>query len=368
MLNARDIDLITDISGLSGECNSISEFADAVLDPMTQLFGSRSSLFYTYTTDHQRPVLSDCFAQNVDLNYCGLYQQNYHRYDPCYRLFEGRLQNSAHASVSTDEAIDQEYSYINSAYYADFLKPQNIHNSLIFNVADQHQLYGLFGFHRGPGKEDYTPGDHLKARLLANQFSTALRLINLKDQQAHERQLLSSVMDRAAISGFLTIDQKENLQAASAKLDHQIALLAGKSQEDYWPMIKAVMPEEAQVFVDQFLNNALDRYYDVELDIPEHTSQILPALHLKKQKDHDHLSVFFINEPVNKDISESKLDFFNLTNRQKDVVYLINLGLTNLEIAHRMGISPKTLESHLTHIYQKTNCHNKPGLLHLLRP
>jgi NarL family two-component system response regulator LiaR len=43
----------------------------------------------------------------------------------------------------------------------------------------------------------------------------------------------------------------------------------------------------------------------------------------------------------------------DLTPREMDVLNLVAQGLTNHQIAHHLGLSVRTVEAHLTHIYAK---------------
>lgn len=43
------------------------------------------------------------------------------------------------------------------------------------------------------------------------------------------------------------------------------------------------------------------------------------------------------------------------TPREHQVLTLVSKGLTNKEIAYRLGITQRTIEFHLNHIFQKTN-------------
>ena len=51
-----------------------------------------------------------------------------------------------------------------------------------------------------------------------------------------------------------------------------------------------------------------------------------------------------------------------LTPREKQVADLIELGLTNKEIAEQLGISPGTVKIHLKHIFEKTGVRGRYGL------
>ena len=54
-----------------------------------------------------------------------------------------------------------------------------------------------------------------------------------------------------------------------------------------------------------------------------------------------------------------------LTEREKDVMMLIIEGLTNKEIAQKLGISFRTVESHRAQVMHKTNALNIVDLAHL---
>jgi DNA-binding CsgD family transcriptional regulator len=49
----------------------------------------------------------------------------------------------------------------------------------------------------------------------------------------------------------------------------------------------------------------------------------------------------------------SPLSLFGLTAREEEVLRLVAQGLTNAQMAERLVISPRTINSHLTSIYSK---------------
>jgi DNA-binding NarL/FixJ family response regulator len=52
----------------------------------------------------------------------------------------------------------------------------------------------------------------------------------------------------------------------------------------------------------------------------------------------------------------------NLTNREQQVVELVERGMRNKEIAHELGIRTGTVKIHLKHIFEKTGCKGRYGL------
>ena len=59
-------------------------------------------------------------------------------------------------------------------------------------------------------------------------------------------------------------------------------------------------------------------------------------------------------------------DLRNLTDREKEVFYLLAQGKSNIEIAHDMFISEGTVKAHLHHIYTKLDVHSRKELISLL--
>lgn len=52
----------------------------------------------------------------------------------------------------------------------------------------------------------------------------------------------------------------------------------------------------------------------------------------------------------------------SITARERDVALLVGKGLTNKEIAHRLGVSITTVRTHLSNVYTKLGCSNRVEL------
>ena len=62
-------------------------------------------------------------------------------------------------------------------------------------------------------------------------------------------------------------------------------------------------------------------------------------------------------------IGEEKDSYSSLTEREREILKLIAEGYTNTQVAERLVISPKTVDTHRTHIMDKLNLHSRAELV-----
>ncbi len=60
---------------------------------------------------------------------------------------------------------------------------------------------------------------------------------------------------------------------------------------------------------------------------------------------------------------EEKDSYTSLTEREREILKLVAEGYTNNQIAERLVISPKTVDTHRTHIMDKLNLHSRAELV-----
>ena len=360
-ISDSQIDLILDISGRAAECVDEPCFPPELFQQMIELFGSKSCVFYSMGEDLDHDPIWDGFGYNLDLAPIEQYEAHYRQFDPCFAGLRRRAHQRRSLVVSTDQVIASQRSYTSSAYYRDFLIPQRIHNSIIFAVGDQEGVLGLFGFHRALGKPIYGAREHLKARLFASQFAGALRMRRLQGEQERLRALVRKLMQRGWISDYLVIDQ--NWRPVDAAGDRATKLFgkAGQTRiigERNQPAA-AKIPRQVRVHL-RGPDSHVHRVFD---NIPGWPRVLVDRLEFEGMQP---LYLIAFVDRNRKLVSEAKIAQFGVTPRERQIVYEVSRGLTTSQIAARLGISEKTVEHHLDHLYRKTGTHNRTALVYRL--
>jgi len=77
-------------------------------------------------------------------------------------------------------------------------------------------------------------------------------------------------------------------------------------------------------------------------------------------------SVLHAGEPIAVPAASVLSTARTLTARERDVASLAAIGASDIDIAQRLGLSVRTVQTHLAHVYTKTNTHGRRGLADLL--
>ncbi|WP_262696501.1 helix-turn-helix transcriptional regulator [Kordiimonas aquimaris] len=372
MIANEDINSIRDLAGLSRECLSVKEFVEASLIPMTRYLGADTCGFTTVEGTRENAILKDIYTVDFSEKDWRRYQ-HFNSIDPLSPLMKARLKHSVDACGSTNEVIESKHAFINSDYYQGNLKPLGLYASLYLSVGDKENVYGHYAFLRNRAKDDYDPTDHLKARLASNQIASGLGLLMEKEKNVSKSLLLESLMGRANLKGYLTIDSRENVCLHSSGLENHFPFLKNQSPSSYWHLIKERLPPHAVSFIkDGFKSFPPHTITQSSCEIKKCEGNDLPTMSISidtsRGYTHKQLAIFVLDTSRMPIIAQHKLDLFKITPKQREIIHYVGAGLANAQVAHAMGISIKTLESHFTSIYSKTRSHNKQSLLYTLRP
>lgn len=120
-------------------------------------------------------------------------------------------------------------------------------------------------------------------------------------------------------------------------------------------------------FLDDFLIGILNFPDDLETSVSFEIALIifLIILILKKIKKLKKESITIVNEPL--DNFEDKFIEYGITDREKEIVYLILEGKSNKEIAESLFISINTVKIHIYNIYRKLNINKRGDIYNIFK-
>ena len=102
-ISESDIDTILEISGLAVECVNETHFPPALFRQMTELFGSKSCVYYSMSEDLDNHPICDGVGYNLSGARIQQYEDHYRAFDPCFAGLRSRAVAGCPLVVSTDQ-------------------------------------------------------------------------------------------------------------------------------------------------------------------------------------------------------------------------------------------------------------------------
>ncbi len=335
-------------------------------------FGANSCSFTAISGDKTNPSLGEYYTSDFSKAACKQYFEHFYEIAPGKDVLLDRWAKYAVSCTTTSERIGETNTFIKSDFYQQFFRKHNIHSELTLAIRSNEANYGTFTFYRNANTEVFTVEDHAKAMLYGSQLACGLALLRAKEEKHNKESIITQLMDKASIVGFFTVDKNGKVFLSSPGLAEKVPCLDGVDPNQFWHALRARLPQNVQVFCSDIMCGHTDQRKPNMIELDEDQERGLPPIVIVAEPDYGfskkRISVFILQNRGKRGLSQTKIELFGFTIRQKEALQYVQLGLSNTQIAHEMNISVKTLEKHLTLIYQKTKTHNKQSLLHTVRP
>lgn len=129
-----------------------------------------------------------------------------------------------------------------------------------------------------------------------------------------------------------------------------------------YPSLKiiALTSFEEVTFIKQMMKNGAMGYLLKNTDKNE-LSKAIQTVYIGQRYLPDHIKDFLVNDSFGQPKNNSFIP--KLTSREKEIVQLISQEFTTEEIAEKLFISVKTVESHKNNLFQKLGVKNSAGVV-----
>jgi DNA-binding CsgD family transcriptional regulator len=343
-----------------------------LLAEMLSVFRSYDAQFFPSNQSLNGVDLSNSFAIKEGSADLVKYIDYYWRLDPLYSAqFSPEPTNRV---FKTDDIIP--YSQLKKLdYYREYLRRINWFGELVIRLCNDDGFWGAMSLSRSPKQPYFDLTDVRKAEFLLpyliNTFEATMFFAKINGERKTLEQWLESRPD-----GIVLLDVELHSLFFNDKARQFCLSLSGmkmedmSSQQDTDITMPGVMVEDCKyltrMFESQgaFSHNRIintkygERYYIKYTLIGQNYPEILfPCIivHINKLTLRDDETEVLL------------LKDYKLSSREEIIAQYTGLGLTNKEIAEKLGISLFTVQCHLRNIFEKTGIKRRAQLANLVK-
>lgn len=171
-----------------------------------------------------------------------------------------------------------------------------------------------------------------------------------------------------AENGSDLLKQMETKQVDVVLLDLDMPILNGQQAleiiNEKYPLTRVIIVSMhyAENFITESISSGARGFLPKNVDI-EHVIDAIHAVCTQGYYFNDSVSKEFIQKILQNKNVKPKFAQDELSDREKEIVVEICNGLKSADIAEKLFISKKTVESHRTRIFEKSNASNVAGVV-----
>lgn len=251
MIESSKLEHIIQIGGMACEASGDTDFSQALLTQIETLLDADASVFYDMSGTFTRPVFGSTLLHNIEPEYSELYGEYYNQFDPCFNDLSAHADAGNMAIASTFDVIANEQEYEKTEYYQDFLRPQNVHSSIIFSLKNDQGLLGLFGFQRPKRREPFDEDSATMVRLISSSLLLALER-RRRNLSKHTNALSESFIPTSLTPRQIQIAKLVTLGLSNPEISSELGISA-KTVENHLTQIYAETGAKNRVTLAQAL-------------------------------------------------------------------------------------------------------------------
>lgn len=157
--------------------------------------------------------------------------------------------------------------------------------------------------------------------------------------------------------GIVIFDKELKIHSSNTKACELLSILRKYESLSEWQVPKPIQAICAKLLADNYNTNT-------SLIVPiKDTGYITIRASFMLTSHQEQQIALLINEASSREMLNFLITAYNLTPREKEVVFEIIKGIPTKEIAYNLGISIYTVQDHLKVIFQKVNVSNRNELV-----
>jgi len=367
MLSANDIDDVVKLGNELVSCRNFETFKNETLEDLTRFLGAETGVLLSIGIKNKMNIGFNC-SFGVSQRMHKDYVNGFFVKDPAVTLLFDRKSRCylGHPEISRVILLENHIDYNNFTggfFYNTFLRPLGIHHLMLMRIAlrsdEDNNL--LIGLHRPKGKGGFSDRSLAKARLLVPTLQGAMGNLTSRALLNERQSIIQSLGEDMHNAGLMIVNEKMDILYQSNLLRQHFSQTTPDSSASSLP---PEIFQTCQEMKNSFSRGRTSCHRQICLNDHALTCDIKAVT---TENMNDGLR-FIIYSSVATDfrVNDQVMERCHLTGREKDIARQITLGLTNIQIAEKLGISIRTVENHLCAIYPKLKVRNRTSLTHVL--
>ena len=369
MLSASSQKSLASILELN-EVTSLASYQRYALGCLQLAFAADAGCFFTYgdrSEDEDAACRTpwagtslnidfDAFvAENLDRETGPLYQAHYGAIDPFAKALAGLGAQIAPLATSGDALFEASSTWRDSEFYADFMRPRNVHHLLCLRLVDGRRVSGLISLYRAARRPSFDERAIAEAQLFAPALTSGLARTRASWRLAGCRTLIEAFEQVAPDRGVLLVDPDGRWRDASPRLERWLS--RGEAGE------LARFRAQLSARVASTMANPADTPNLWTLRDGERRLVQLRVLAGIGEAWAGGGRLFLLEAVEREDAVARNARIAGLSVRQRQIAALLVEGLSGGEIAERLCLSPATVNNHLRAIYSRVGVSSRGKLI-----
>ena len=346
MLTTNDYEKILEFVSLI-QVND-NDYYHTILDALKNVFGYNNLSLYINGNSPQQ--LTSLYMKNKEII---TENQRHH-----YRMDLFNNESIQHNHLLTVEELMPYEQFKETEYYINFLKINNLHDTVFIPLRWRTQVIGVIGIHKSTGNSNFTTMEKQILGSVSKFIST-----NLGRNLDYTQLKLSKSMLTHSIGG---------LPIGVVVLDHNFSTLYYNDiAKKYCPDLEdpkgnAPLDKVKDLILSKMNSKAGLSNLDIELHHEDLTFKVnvfsLPA---SRDRNEQQFTIYTYPRSSQKEGPLKKVCLeFGLSKRETEIIDLISKGYSNGDIASQLFLSINTVKSHLNNIFNKLGVSNRTSVIH----
>ncbi len=370
-LSDKEYREILNLIYLANQCEDVDGFIKTIFPFILKVFKVECATFHLIDTFSKhlniveaRSFKADSSAIYEDRYYPDLYKKSFYRYSPLLK----KALSSSRVVLKIGEAVSCR-EWERSVLYNDFIRPQFLYWELFLPLRLQNNLEGMVTLWRSKKQMEYEDRDIIKAEIFAPHLTVALHNARAISQINIWKQHFLSTDDSSS-KGQLQLDYKLEPTFFNARARDICMQLLSKIPYTELNLGKGAFPIPSCIIEDCNKLRVLLKIKDQHVFLPikrivdtesGHRFRVECSLirknnHIRSMPD---FMVILSDLTEEKNIQIVLKDIFHLSKREIDIICLLPQGMSDDEIAEKLYISKRTVQTHKKNIYKKLGIKSK---------